>query len=99
LFQSDYRIWMQLRPLREKSCVCGNRQSAIVWAGSLCGERGMKYEILRFAQDDGVFKGRTLVPSHPSQRAACMGHPSDSGVKSFQRFSSTVLKEIVLAYI
>jgi hypothetical protein len=56
LFQSDYRIWMQLRPLREKSCVYGNRQSAIVRAGSLCGECGMKYEILRFAQDDSVFE-------------------------------------------
>jgi hypothetical protein len=31
----------------------------------LCGEGGMKYEILRFAQDDGVFAGR--ISFHPTQ--------------------------------
>jgi len=90
---------MQLRPLREKSCVCGNRQSAIVWAGSLCGERGMKHEILRFAQDDGVLSGRVLFHPTQAKRRLEWGTQGDSGVKSFMNQSSTVFKEIVLAYI
>jgi hypothetical protein len=63
LFQSDYRIWMQFRPLCEKSRVCGNRQSAIVRAGKFCEAHfvawiGTKSRSLQYVRAYGENFGR-----------------------------------------
>ena len=73
---------MQFRPLREVLRVCGDCQSAMERAGSLCGERGMRYEILRFAQDGEILVVWAVI--YPALAKLGWGTQSGLGVKSFK---------------